>query len=78
MNDTGKIVLAAAAGLAVGALAGILLAPASGKETREKLMGKASDLKDKAEDAIKTAKESAKESVKKAADHAAESANGKA
>jgi gas vesicle protein len=72
MNDTGKIVLAAAAGIAVGALAGILLAPASGKETREKLMGKASDIKDKAEDAVK----GAKESVKKAAQQAAESTNG--
>ena len=76
MNDTGKIVLAAAAGIAVGALAGVLLAPASGKETREKLMGKASDLKDKAEDAIVNAKESAKETVKKTARQAAESANG--
>ena len=40
MNTSGKILTAAAVGLAAGALAGLLLAPRSGKETREMLKKK--------------------------------------
>lgn len=44
MNKLGVIVLAAAA----GAVAGLLLAPKSGKETRQDLANKANEMKDKA------------------------------
>lgn len=42
MKTNGKILLAALAGLAAGAIAGILMAPRSGKETRRR-MGEAKD-----------------------------------
>lgn len=41
-----KILLGIAAGAAIGALAGILLAPDKGSETRKKIAGKAGDLTD--------------------------------
>ena len=37
MNDTGKILVAFAAGAAVGAVLGILFAPDKGTETRKKI-----------------------------------------
>jgi gas vesicle protein len=51
MNNSGKIITAVAAGIAVGALLGILFAPDKGSETRRKIneQGKklADDLKEK-------------------------------
>lgn len=51
-NSNGKIIAAAAIGLAAGAILGILLAPASGTETRstiaDSLGGAGSNLKEKA------------------------------
>jgi gas vesicle protein len=37
MNSTEKVILGFLAGAAVGAIAGLLLAPATGEETREKI-----------------------------------------
>ncbi len=45
-----KVLLAFAAGLAAGALAGVLLAPDKGKKTRKKLAGAASDMADTVKD----------------------------
>jgi len=45
MSNT-KTLLGFVAGAAVGALAGILLAPDKGSNTRKKIAGKASDAKD--------------------------------
>jgi len=49
--DSGKVVLGVLAGIAAGAILGILFAPAEGKETRKKICKKgtdcADDLKDK-------------------------------
>lgn len=64
MNDTGKIILAFAAGALAGAIAGILLAPDKGSETRRKMAEgmkdqfakgrqKFDDLKDQFEQAVK-------------------------
>lgn len=54
--DTGKVVLGALAGLATGAILGILFAPDKGSNTRKKIVDKskdaADDLKDKYNDII--------------------------
>jgi len=41
--DNGKVVISIVAGVAVGALLGILFAPAKGSETRKKISGKGLD-----------------------------------
>lgn len=68
MSDTSKVVIAALAGAAVGAVAALLLAPASGKETREKLKNKFSEAKDKMGDMFNKAAEA---STKKGKEEAA-------
>ena len=45
MNTGQKILLSFLAGVSVGAVAGLLIAPNSGKETRKKLSQKAGDIK---------------------------------
>ncbi len=45
MNTGQKILLSFLAGISVGAVAGLLIAPDSGKETRKKLAKKAGDIK---------------------------------
>ena len=45
-SRTGKFVLGAAVGATLGAVAGVLFAPKSGKETREDIKNKANDAKD--------------------------------
>lgn len=47
MNTSGKILTAAAVGLAAGAVAGLLLAPRSGKETRDMLKKKGAQAAEK-------------------------------
>ena len=44
MKTSSKVILAAIAGAAVGAVAGILLAPDKGEETRRKIAEKAKEL----------------------------------
>jgi len=48
--STQKILIGAFAGLVAGAIVGILLAPASGTETRQKISDTADDLKKKMQD----------------------------
>ena len=66
--NSGKVVLGAIAGLATGAILGILFAPEKGKDTRKKIAKKskesAEDIKAKYEDII-SALTSKVESVKK-------------
>jgi gas vesicle protein len=50
LMSTQKILIGAFAGLVAGAVLGILLAPASGAETRQKIADTAGDLKDKMRD----------------------------
>jgi gas vesicle protein len=52
MTDNQKVALGFLCGLAAGALAGVLLAPASGVETRKKIANKAKDLKDDLNDQL--------------------------
>ena len=47
-----KIILGFIAGAAIGAIAGILLAPDSGAATRKKIIDKSGDLKDAVKDGI--------------------------
>lgn len=44
--NTGKVVLGTLAGLAIGAIAGILLAPEKGSTTRRQILDKGDDLFD--------------------------------
>lgn len=74
-KNSGNVVLGTLLGAAVGFAAGILLAPASGKETRDTLSEKSEDLKktlsdatEKAMSSINEVKESAERSVKQEAD----------
>lgn len=46
MTNDQKVIVGFLCGAAAGALAGILLAPTSGEETRKKIADKATDLKD--------------------------------
>ncbi|MEQ8909769.1 MAG: YtxH domain-containing protein [Vicingaceae bacterium] len=70
MDNTGKVLLAVAAGAAAGLVAGVLLAPASGEETRENLKKQGDklkkDLSRKMEDISDESKEKL-ESLKKTA-----------
>ncbi|MCH8555470.1 MAG: YtxH domain-containing protein [Schleiferiaceae bacterium] len=43
MDTTAKVVVSALAGLAIGAIAGILLAPEKGKTTRKQIISKGDD-----------------------------------
>ena len=52
-NDTGKVILAAIAGAAAGAIAGILMAPASGRTTRDELNRNVNILKNSLGDSVK-------------------------
>jgi gas vesicle protein len=46
MTNDQKVILGIICGAALGAVAGILLAPESGEETRKRIASKAGDLKD--------------------------------
>ena len=46
MNDSGKVVAALSAGLAAGAVLGVLFAPEKGTDTRDKLNDSLADLGD--------------------------------
>ncbi len=52
MTKDQKVIVGFLCGAAVGALAGILLAPDSGEETRKKIANKAKDLKDDLNDQL--------------------------
>ena len=52
MNTAGQVMVGVLTGAAVGLLTGILLAPDSGKRTREKLVGKSKDLRNKVTDSL--------------------------
>ncbi|MEJ7559456.1 MAG: YtxH domain-containing protein [Pedobacter sp.] len=56
-SDKSGAVVALLAGLAVGAVLGILFAPDSGKVTREKISDKALDLTDNAKDSLHSIKD---------------------
>ena len=57
--SVGKFFAGFLIGGAVGAIAGLLLAPQSGEETRDMIAQKSSDLYDKTEDSLKEIKDRA-------------------
>lgn len=59
--DTGKTALSLLAGVAAGALLGILFAPDKGSETRKKILAKGDDLTDSMKEKIKDFVEKIKE-----------------
>ncbi len=68
MTNSGKVLLGVLAGAAAGVITGILVAPASGKETRENISSKTDELltnlkefmsREKKEESEKAAKEAA-------------------
>jgi len=71
MNNTSKILVAALSGAALGAVAALLLAPASGKETREVLKDKLADAKDSIDDLLNQGKHIANGAVKRVKDETA-------
>jgi gas vesicle protein len=67
MENNKKILVAAASGLALGALAGILFAPASGKETRNRIKNAGNQLTENVNETIEKGKRrmaSLKEEIK--------------
>jgi gas vesicle protein len=62
-NNSGEVILAFILGGIIGAVAGILYAPRSGKETREKLVGMGEDLAEKFEGVTDEVKNKAKHFV---------------
>lgn len=54
MTNDQKIIVGFLCGIAAGTLAGLLLAPSSGEETRKKITEKASDLKEDLSNQITT------------------------
>lgn len=57
MDDKSKIIVSALAGAAVGAGVALLLAPQSGKETRDAIASKIGEAKDATVDALGNAKD---------------------
>jgi len=58
-NSTGEVILAFVLGGILGAAAGLLFAPASGKETRKKIKDMSEDLEEKAEGLVGEVKDKA-------------------
>ncbi|MAX78985.1 MAG: hypothetical protein CL843_02280 [Crocinitomicaceae bacterium] len=67
MNTTGKVILAGTIGAIAGATAGILLAPKSGKETRDDIAEKMNELNDQIHE-LKNRGQKVAEDIKKSVD----------
>lgn len=61
MNNTAKILIGIAAGAAVGAVLGILFAPAKGEDTRENILKKGKEFADEFTKRFKGVKEDRKQ-----------------
>lgn len=61
--STGKVVLGSLAGLAIGAIAGILFAPEKGSTTRKQIMDKGNDYVDKAKSKYDEFRDSVAETI---------------
>ena len=70
--DTGKVVLGVVAGVAIGALLGVLFAPAKGSETRKKIIRAGEDNADAIKEKLSDLLESLTEKFEKAKEDVAE------
>lgn len=78
MNNTGKILVALSAGVALGAVLGIMFAPDKGSETRRKIKDKGKKLADDVKDKLNKGREKfedLKEGLKEKAHEFAKSDN---
>lgn len=66
MNKSGKILVAVAAGIAAGAVLGILFAPDKGSETRNKLKKKGKKIAEEVKEKFNGFKEELEKKVKEA------------
>ncbi len=71
MNKSGKILVAVAAGIAAGAVLGILFAPDKGSETRNKLKKKGKKIVEEAKEKFNGFKEELEKKVKEAGEELA-------
>lgn len=71
MKKSGKILVAVAAGIAAGAVLGILFAPDKGSETRKKLNKKGKKIADEVKEKINGFKEELEKKVKEAGEELA-------
>lgn len=76
MSSNGKVLLAALAGAAIGVVAGMLVAPASGKETLEELTKKGEDVKKDLEQLTKKSKKSLQDLGEKLSENMQKNMNG--
>jgi gas vesicle protein len=65
MSNGGNVLVGVLAGAAIGVVTGVLIAPASGKETRENLSKQSDELLNNVKDLINKEKEAVKEAVNK-------------
>lgn len=75
MDNTGKVLFAALVGAAAGAIAGVLLAPASGEETRKKLREEGERIKDDVSKKVGSLAEEGREKIEEIKKKAAETVN---
>lgn len=75
MDNTGKVLFAALVGAAAGAIAGVLLAPASGEETRKKLREEGERIKDDVTKKVGSLAEEGREKIEEIKKKAAETVN---
>lgn len=75
MDNTGKVLFAALVGAAAGAVAGVLLAPASGEETRKKLREEGERIKDDVSKKVESLAEGGKEKIEEIKKKASEAVN---
>ena len=71
MSKSGKILVAVAAGIAAGAVLGILFAPGKGSETRKKLNKKPQKIADEVKEKFNGLKEELEKKVKEAGEELA-------
>ena len=71
MNKSGKILVAVAAGIAAGAVLGILFAPDKGSETRKKLNKKGKKIADEVKEKFNGFKEELEKKMKEAGEEPA-------
>jgi len=75
MDNTGKVLFAALVGAAAGAVAGVLLAPNSGEETRRKLREEGERIKDDVTKKVGSLAEEGREKIEEIKKKAAETVN---